>query len=130
MSPGFTLVEFLLATSIVSFALADSALIRTFGIAALIAVAISYTAVAVVVPTLAAHSPTAAFLLSLNSTGIRLWASILSSARSANLFIAMMRASSALGVDLSGVIATSAVLTAVIGLSLQDTLGNAHPETH
>lgn len=39
-------------------------------------------------------------------------------------FIAMMRASSALGVDLSGVIATSAVLTAVIGLSLQDTLGN------
>jgi small-conductance mechanosensitive channel/CRP-like cAMP-binding protein len=38
--------------------------------------------------------------------------------------IALMRASSQLGLDLSGVIATSAVLTAVIGLSLQDTLGN------
>lgn len=38
--------------------------------------------------------------------------------------VALMRASSHLGLDLSGVIATSAVLTAVIGLSLQDTLGN------
>ncbi len=39
-------------------------------------------------------------------------------------FLGVMRASSQLGVELSGVIATSAVLTAVIGLSLQDTLGN------
>lgn len=39
-------------------------------------------------------------------------------------FLGIMRASSQLGVELSGVIATSAVLTAVIGLSLQDTLGN------
>lgn len=39
-------------------------------------------------------------------------------------FVGIMRASSHLGVDISGVIATSAVLTAVIGLSLQDTLGN------
>ena len=38
--------------------------------------------------------------------------------------VALMRASSHLGLDLSGIIATSAVLTAVIGLSLQDTLGN------
>jgi hypothetical protein len=42
------------ALAIVSFAWAESALIRTFGIAALIAVAISYIAVAIVVPTLAA----------------------------------------------------------------------------
>jgi predicted RND superfamily exporter protein len=42
------------AISIVSFAFADSALIRTFGFAALCAVFISYIAVAVVVPTLAA----------------------------------------------------------------------------
>ncbi len=42
------------ALAIVSFAWADSALIRTFGFAALIAVAISYLAVAIVVPTLAA----------------------------------------------------------------------------
>jgi small-conductance mechanosensitive channel/CRP-like cAMP-binding protein len=40
-------------------------------------------------------------------------------------FIALMRTSSQLGFELSGVIATSAVLTAVIGLALQDTLGNA-----
>lgn len=40
-------------------------------------------------------------------------------------FIAIMHASSQLGVELSGVIATSAVLTAVVGLALQDTLGNA-----
>lgn len=38
--------------------------------------------------------------------------------------IGLMRASSQLGLELTGVIATSAVLTAVIGLSLQDTLGN------
>jgi hypothetical protein len=42
------------AIAIVSFAFAESALIRTFGVAALIAVFISYTGVAVVVPTLAA----------------------------------------------------------------------------
>jgi hypothetical protein len=40
--------------ALVSFSWAESALIRTFGIAALMAVAISYIAVAVVVPTLAA----------------------------------------------------------------------------
>jgi small-conductance mechanosensitive channel/CRP-like cAMP-binding protein len=39
-------------------------------------------------------------------------------------FVAMMRTSSQLGFELSGVIATSAVVTAVLGLSLQDTLGN------
>lgn len=38
--------------------------------------------------------------------------------------VALIRASSNMGFDLGGVIATSAVLTAVIGLSLQDTLGN------
>ncbi len=42
------------AISIVSFAVSDSALIRTFGLAAICAVFISYIAVAVVVPTLAA----------------------------------------------------------------------------
>jgi small-conductance mechanosensitive channel/CRP-like cAMP-binding protein len=41
------------------------------------------------------------------------------------VFIGVMRTSSQLGFELSGVIATSAVLTAVIGLALQDTLGNA-----
>lgn len=40
------------------------------------------------------------------------------------VFIALMRTSSRMGVELSGIIATSAVLTAVIGLALQDTLGN------
>jgi small-conductance mechanosensitive channel len=39
--------------------------------------------------------------------------------------VAVMHTSSQLGFELSGVIATSAVLTAVIGLALQDTLGNA-----
>lgn len=43
---------------------------------------------------------------------------------SAFALVALIRASSRLGVELSGIIATSAVLTAVIGLSLQDTLGN------
>jgi small-conductance mechanosensitive channel/CRP-like cAMP-binding protein len=39
--------------------------------------------------------------------------------------VALMQTSSQLGFEVSGVIATSAVLTAVIGLALQDTLGNA-----
>ncbi len=38
--------------------------------------------------------------------------------------VVLIRTSSRLGVDVSGIIATSAVLTAVIGLALQDTLGN------
>lgn len=38
---------------------------------------------------------------------------------------ALIHTSSQLGFEVSGVIATSAVLTAVIGLALQDTLGNA-----
>lgn len=40
-------------------------------------------------------------------------------------FIAVMHVSSQLGFELSGVIATSAVVTAVLGFALQDTLGNA-----
>jgi small-conductance mechanosensitive channel/CRP-like cAMP-binding protein len=40
------------------------------------------------------------------------------------LVILLLSIASMAGVDLSGVVATSAVLTAVIGLSLQDTLGN------
>ncbi len=39
--------------------------------------------------------------------------------------IALIHTSSQLGFEVTGVIATSAVLTAVIGLALQDTLGNA-----
>jgi small-conductance mechanosensitive channel/CRP-like cAMP-binding protein len=39
--------------------------------------------------------------------------------------VAVIRTSSQLGFEVTGVIATSAVLTAVVGLSLQDTLGNA-----
>jgi small-conductance mechanosensitive channel/CRP-like cAMP-binding protein len=39
--------------------------------------------------------------------------------------VALMHTSSQFGFEVSGVIATSAVLTAVIGLALQDTLGNA-----
>jgi predicted RND superfamily exporter protein len=54
VAPACLLTAMNQAISIVSFAFADSALIRTFGLAALMAVAISYTAVAVVVPTLAA----------------------------------------------------------------------------
>ena len=54
VAPACLLTAVNQALSIVSFAFADSALIRTFGFAALIAVFISYTAVAVVVPTLAA----------------------------------------------------------------------------
>lgn len=38
--------------------------------------------------------------------------------------VGLVRTSSQLGLELSGVIATSAVLTAVLGLALQDTLGN------
>jgi uncharacterized protein len=54
VAPACLLTAMNQAISIVSFAFAESALIRTFGIAALLAVFISYTAVAVVVPTLAA----------------------------------------------------------------------------
>ncbi len=54
VAPACLLTAMNQAISIVSFAFAESALIRTFGLAALIAVGISYTAVAVVVPTLAA----------------------------------------------------------------------------
>lgn len=38
--------------------------------------------------------------------------------------VGLVRASSQLGFEVTGVVATSAVLTAVVGLSLQDTLGN------
>ncbi len=54
VAPACLLTAMNQAISIVSFSFAESALIRTFGIAALLAVFISYTAVAVVVPTLAA----------------------------------------------------------------------------
>ncbi len=40
-------------------------------------------------------------------------------------FVAVLHTSSQLGFELSGIIATSAVLTAVVGLAFQDTLGNA-----
>ncbi len=54
VAPACLLTAMMQALAIISFAFAESALIRTFGIAALMAVTISYTAVAVVVPTLAA----------------------------------------------------------------------------
>jgi len=54
VAPACLLTAMIQALSIASFAFADSGLIRTFGMAALIAVTISYVAVAVVVPTLAA----------------------------------------------------------------------------
>lgn len=54
IAPACLLTAMNQAIAIVSFAFAESALIRTFGFAALMAVFISYTAVAVVVPTLAA----------------------------------------------------------------------------
>jgi predicted RND superfamily exporter protein len=54
IAPACLLTAMNQAIAIVSFVFAESALIRTFGIAALMAVFISYTAVAVVVPTLAA----------------------------------------------------------------------------
>jgi predicted RND superfamily exporter protein len=54
VAPACLLTAMNQAIALVSFAFAESALIRTFGVAALMAVFISYTAVAVVVPTLAA----------------------------------------------------------------------------
>ena len=54
VAPACLLTALNQAISIASFVYAESALIRTFGFAALCAVFISYTAVAVVVPTLAA----------------------------------------------------------------------------
>jgi hypothetical protein len=54
VAPACLLTAMNAAIAILSFSLADSALIRTFGKAALIAIATSYLAVAVVVPTLAA----------------------------------------------------------------------------
>ena len=54
VAPACLLTATLQALALASFVFAKSALIKTFGIAALMAVAISYTAVAVVVPTLAA----------------------------------------------------------------------------
>lgn len=54
VAPACLLTAMNQAIALVSFAFAQSALIRTFGLAALMAVFISYTAVAVVVPTLAA----------------------------------------------------------------------------
>jgi len=54
VAPACLLTAMNQAIALVSFAFAESALIRTFGFAALMAVFISYTAVAVVVPTLAA----------------------------------------------------------------------------
>ncbi|MFZ4807378.1 MAG: efflux RND transporter permease subunit [Hyphomicrobiaceae bacterium] len=54
IAPACLLTAMNAALALVSFSWAESALIRTFGQAALMAVAISYIAVAVVVPTLAA----------------------------------------------------------------------------
>jgi hypothetical protein len=54
VAPACLLTAMNAALALVSFSWADSALIRTFGIAALLAVGISYLAVAIVVPTLAA----------------------------------------------------------------------------
>lgn len=54
VAPACLLTAMNAALALVSFSFADSALIRTFGTAALLAVGISYIAVAVVVPTLAA----------------------------------------------------------------------------
>jgi predicted RND superfamily exporter protein len=53
VAPACLLTAMNAALAILSFQFAESALIRTFGTAALLAVAISYIAVAVVVPTLA-----------------------------------------------------------------------------
>ncbi|MGI9524357.1 MAG: efflux RND transporter permease subunit [Hyphomicrobiaceae bacterium] len=53
VAPACLLTAMNAALALLSFALADSALIRTFGAAALLAVGISYIAVATVVPTLA-----------------------------------------------------------------------------
>ena len=54
VAPACLLTAMNAMLALLSFALAKSALIKTFGFAALIAVAVSYIAVAVVVPTLAA----------------------------------------------------------------------------
>ncbi|MGE4188063.1 MAG: RND family transporter, partial [Hyphomicrobiaceae bacterium] len=54
VAPACLLTAMNAALALVSFSFAESALIRTFGTAALLAVGISYFAVAVVVPTLAA----------------------------------------------------------------------------
>jgi predicted RND superfamily exporter protein len=54
VAPACLLTAMNQAIALASFAFAESALIRTFGLAALMAVFISYTAVAIVVPTLAA----------------------------------------------------------------------------
>ena len=54
VAPACLLTAMNAALALVSFSFAESALIRTFGTAALMAVGISYLAVAVVVPTLAA----------------------------------------------------------------------------
>lgn len=54
VAPACLLTAMNAALALLSFNFAESALIRTFGNAALLAVAISYVAVAVVVPTLAA----------------------------------------------------------------------------
>lgn len=54
VAPACLLTAMNAGIALLSLSLAESALIRTFGVAALIAVGISYLAVAVVVPTLAA----------------------------------------------------------------------------
>ena len=54
VAPACLLTAMNACLALISFSFAESALIRTFGTAALLAVAISYVAVAVVVPTLAA----------------------------------------------------------------------------
>jgi len=54
VAPACLLTAMNAALALLSFSFAESALIRTFGVVALMAVAISYIAVAVVVPTLAA----------------------------------------------------------------------------
>ncbi len=54
VAPACLLTAMNAALALLSFSFAESALIRTFGQAALLAVAVSYIAVAVVVPTLAA----------------------------------------------------------------------------
>ncbi|SDP49945.1 hypothetical protein SAMN04488061_3194 [Filomicrobium insigne] len=54
VAPACLLTAMNAGIAILSLSLAESALIRTFGVAALLAVGISYLAVAVVVPTLAA----------------------------------------------------------------------------
>ena len=54
VAPACLLTAMNAALALLSFSFAESALIRTFGLAALMAVGISYIAVAVVVPTLAA----------------------------------------------------------------------------